>query len=144
MYFLYLHIYYKIEKKDTRNILRYPLNSCCRLYSSAVYNNQFEEYGQSEIQRKPVDDLLLQMKAMHIDKVVNFPFPTPPDIVQLKSAEKRLTILGALQQPPKKQEGNLIYIYCHLNYDFINKLKNVKIVTTSIQVYYSRERNSFP
>lgn len=77
-----------------------------RLYSSAVYNDQFEEYNESEIQRKPVDDLLLQMKAMNIDKVVNFPFPTPPDIVQLKSAEKRLTILGALQQPPKRQEGN--------------------------------------
>lgn len=73
---------------------------CYRLYSSAVYNDRFEEYSQSEIQRKPVDDLLLQMKAMNIDKVVNFPFPTPPDIMQLKSAEKRLTILGALQQPP--------------------------------------------
>ncbi|XP_011697160.1 PREDICTED: probable ATP-dependent RNA helicase kurz [Wasmannia auropunctata] len=81
---------------------------CYRLYSSAVYDNDFEEYSQSEIQRKPVDDLLLQMKTMNIDKVVNFPFPTPPDIVQLKSAEKRLTILEALQPPSKKQEE----IYC--------------------------------
>ncbi|XP_024872377.1 probable ATP-dependent RNA helicase kurz isoform X1 [Temnothorax curvispinosus] len=81
---------------------------CYRLYSSAVYDNDFEEYSQSEIQRKPVDDLLLQMKAMNIDKVVNFPFPTPPDVVQLKSAEKRLTILGALEPPSKKQEE----IYC--------------------------------
>lgn len=79
-----------------------------RLYSSAVYNDQFEEYSQSEIQRKPVDDLLLQMKAMNVDKVVNFPFPTPPDVAQLKSAEKRLTILGALEQPPKRQEGKRI------------------------------------
>ncbi|KYN01320.1 PREDICTED: probable ATP-dependent RNA helicase kurz [Cyphomyrmex costatus] len=81
---------------------------CYRLYSSAVYNNDFEEYSQSEIQRKPVDDLLLQMKAMNIDKVVNFPFPTPPDIMQLKSAENRLTILEALQPPSKKKEE----IYC--------------------------------
>ncbi|XP_012532022.1 probable ATP-dependent RNA helicase kurz [Monomorium pharaonis] len=81
---------------------------CYRLYSSAVYDNDFEEYSQSEIQRKPVDDLLLQMKAMNIDKVVNFPFPTPPDIVQLRSAEKRLTILGALEPPSKKQKD----IYC--------------------------------
>ncbi|XP_011057226.1 PREDICTED: probable ATP-dependent RNA helicase kurz [Acromyrmex echinatior] len=81
---------------------------CYRLYSSAVYDNDFEEYSQSEIQRKPVDDLLLQMKAMNIDKVVNFPFPTPPDTVQLKSAEKRLTILEALQPPSKKEEE----IYC--------------------------------
>ncbi|KAL6256172.1 hypothetical protein P5V15_012288 [Pogonomyrmex californicus] len=77
---------------------------CYRLYSSAVYNNDFEEYSLSEIQRKPVDDLLLQMKAMNINKVVNFPFPTPPDIMQLRSAEERLTILGALEEPSKKQK----------------------------------------
>lgn len=63
-----------------------------------MFNDQFEQFSQSEIQRKPVDDLLLQMKVMNIDKVVNFPFPTPPDTVQLQMAEKRLMILGALQQ----------------------------------------------
>ncbi|EFN84450.1 Probable ATP-dependent RNA helicase kurz [Harpegnathos saltator] len=78
---------------------------CYRLYSSAVYNDQFEEYSQSEIQRKPVDDLLLQMKAMNIIKVVNFPFPTPPKTLQLQSAEKRLTILGLLEQALNKQKG---------------------------------------
>ena len=76
---------------------------CYRLYSSAVFNDQFEPFSQSEIQRKPVDDLLLQMKMMNIDKVVNFPFPTPPDVVQLKTAEKRLQILGALQRPSNKE-----------------------------------------
>ena len=76
---------------------------CYRLYSSAVFNDQFEQFSQSEIQRKPVDDLLLQMKVMKIDKVVNFPFPTPPDMVQLKTAEKRLLILGALSQPSDKE-----------------------------------------
>lgn len=76
-----------------------------RLYSSAVFNDQFEEHAISEIQRRPVDDLLLQMKVMGIDKVVNFPFPTPPETVQLQSAEKRLVILGALQQPPVQPKG---------------------------------------
>lgn len=71
-----------------------------------MYNNDFEEYSQPEIQRKPVDDLLLQMKAMNIVKVVNFPFPTPPDIVQLKSGENRLTILGALEPPSYKEQGS--------------------------------------
>jgi ATP-dependent RNA helicase DHX37/DHR1 len=28
------------------------------------------------------------MKGMHIDKVVNFPFPTPPDRESLRQAEK--------------------------------------------------------
>ncbi|XP_031371307.1 probable ATP-dependent RNA helicase kurz isoform X2 [Apis dorsata] len=72
---------------------------CYRLYSSAMFNDHFEQFSQSEIQRKPVDDLILQMKIMNIDKVVNFPFPTPPDATQLKMAEKRLIILGILEQP---------------------------------------------
>ncbi|XP_003705127.3 putative ATP-dependent RNA helicase kurz [Megachile rotundata] len=79
---------------------------CYRLYSSAVFNDQFEEFSQSEIQRKPVDDLLLQMKVMNIDKVVNFPFPTPPDIIQLKTAEQRLQILGALQHSSLNEKGS--------------------------------------
>ncbi|KAF3423576.1 hypothetical protein E2986_06215 [Frieseomelitta varia] len=79
---------------------------CYRLYSSAVFNDQFEQFSQSEIQKKPVDDLLLQMKVMNIDKVVNFPFPTPPDIVQLQMAEKRLMILGALQQLRSDKESS--------------------------------------
>lgn len=36
------------------------------------------------------------MKAMNIDAVVNFPFPTPPDSRTLKKAETMLTRLGAL------------------------------------------------
>lgn len=68
-----------------------------------MFNDQFEQFSQPEIQRKPVDDLLLQMKAMNIDKVVNFPFPSPPDLVQVKSAERRLVLLGALNE--QKSEG---------------------------------------
>lgn len=36
------------------------------------------------------------MKSMHIDAVVNFPFPTPPDRATLYKAEKVLGHLGAL------------------------------------------------
>jgi ATP-dependent RNA helicase DHX37/DHR1 len=36
------------------------------------------------------------MKNMHIDAVVNFPFPTPPDRLALKQAEKVLMHLGAI------------------------------------------------
>ncbi|XP_044261323.1 probable ATP-dependent RNA helicase kurz [Tribolium madens] len=71
---------------------------CYRLYSSAVFNDTFKEFSVPEIQQKPVDDLYLQMKCMNIDKVVNFPFPTAPDLLQLKTAEHRLEILGALQK----------------------------------------------
>ncbi|KAK2584403.1 hypothetical protein KPH14_006785 [Odynerus spinipes] len=71
---------------------------CYRLYSSAVFNDQFAQFSESEIQRKPVDDLVLQMKVMNINKVINFPFPTAPDPVQLKTAEARLLTLGALER----------------------------------------------
>ena len=83
----------------------------CRLYSSAVFNDQFEQFSEPEIRRKPVDDLLLQMKVMNIDKVVNFPFPTPPGEEQLKLAEKRLCMLGALEQPNIMLKKSKIKIY---------------------------------
>jgi len=73
---------------------------CYRLYSSAVFNNDMKDFSMPEILKRPVDDLLLQMKTMNIDKVVNFPFPTCPDMTQLRSAETRLQQLGALQAPP--------------------------------------------
>lgn len=37
------------------------------------------------------------MKSMHIDVVVNFPFPTPPDRSSLVKAEAMLVHLGALK-----------------------------------------------
>ena len=39
-----------------------------RLYSSAVYSD-FAQFSKPEILSRPVDDLLLQMKSMSIDKV---------------------------------------------------------------------------
>ncbi|KAL2718178.1 putative ATP-dependent RNA helicase kurz [Vespula squamosa] len=78
---------------------------CYRLYSSAVFNDQFAQFSMSEIQRKPIDDLVLQMKVMNINKVVNFPFPTAPDPLQLRIAETRLLTLGALEQFSFYKEG---------------------------------------
>lgn len=36
------------------------------------------------------------MKSMKIDKIISFPFPTPPDKLTILEAEKRLVLLGAL------------------------------------------------
>lgn len=71
--------------------------NCYRLYSSAVYENDFADIAVPDIQKKPVDDLMLQMKCMGIDKVINFPFPSPPDLVQLETAEYKLKLLGAIE-----------------------------------------------
>ena len=79
---------------------------CYRLYSSAVFTNDFEEFSAPEISRRPVEDLVLQMKDLNIDKVVNFPFPTPPDLTALQSAERLLLNLGALEEK-KTMKGNV-------------------------------------
>ncbi|KAG8723348.1 putative ATP-dependent RNA helicase DHR1 [Ceratobasidium sp. 423] len=44
----------------------------------------------------PVEGVVLQMKSMGIDAVVNFPFPTPPEREALRRAEVTLAHLGAL------------------------------------------------
>lgn len=75
---------------------------CYRLYSSAVFSD-FEQFPPPEITRRPVEDLVLQMKALNIEKVINFPFPTPPSLEALVAAEELLIALGALQAPPKTQ-----------------------------------------
>uniref|UniRef100_A0A8W4FPX9 DEAH-box helicase 37 n=1 Tax=Sus scrofa TaxID=9823 RepID=A0A8W4FPX9_PIG len=75
---------------------------CYRLYSSAVFED-FEKFPPPEITRRPVEDLILQMKALNIEKVINFPFPTPPSIEALIAAEELLIALGALQAPPKTE-----------------------------------------
>lgn len=72
---------------------------CYRLYSSAVFSD-FSQFSEAEITRRPVDDLVLQMKDLNIQKVVNFPFPTPPSSEALVSAEQLLISLGALEEPP--------------------------------------------
>uniref|UniRef100_A0A8C9VCF6 RNA helicase n=1 Tax=Scleropages formosus TaxID=113540 RepID=A0A8C9VCF6_SCLFO len=73
---------------------------CYRLYSSAVFSD-FQEFSEAEITRRPVDDLVLQMKDLNIEKVVNFPFPTPPSMEALVAAEHLLVSLGALEEPPR-------------------------------------------
>lgn len=69
-----------------------------RLFSSALFNDEFPEWNLPEIQITPIDNVILQMKSMKIDKITNFPFPTPPDKQTILEAEKRLVLLGALDE----------------------------------------------
>lgn len=46
----------------------YVLCDMCRLYSSAVFSD-FSQFSEAEITRRPVDDLVLQMKDLNIEKV---------------------------------------------------------------------------
>jgi ATP-dependent RNA helicase DHX37/DHR1 len=69
---------------------------CYRLYSSAVYERDFPEFAEPEILRMPIEGVVLQLKAMNLQHVVNFPFPTPPDRQSLVSSEKLLKYLSAI------------------------------------------------
>jgi ATP-dependent RNA helicase DHX37/DHR1 len=66
-----------------------------RLYSSAVFERDFDEYAAPEISRTPLEGVVLQLKSMGAP-VVNFPFPTPPDRESLQKAENLLSYLGAI------------------------------------------------
>ncbi|OBZ71658.1 putative ATP-dependent RNA helicase PB1A10.06c, partial [Grifola frondosa] len=80
---------------------------CYRLYSSALYEHYFDQFSQPEILRMPIEGVVLQMKSMHIDAVVNFPFPTPPDRTSLRKAETVLIHLGALSPHSAVKVGAL-------------------------------------
>jgi len=74
---------------------------CYRLYSSAVFDNYFPQFSVPEINRMPIEGVILSMKSMYIDNVVNFPFPTPPPKTNLIKAEKILMHLGAIDRDQK-------------------------------------------
>ncbi|TYZ60870.1 hypothetical protein PybrP1_001442 [[Pythium] brassicae (nom. inval.)] len=69
---------------------------CYRLYSSAVFDTEFPQFSAPEILCQPIEDLVLQMKAMGIHNVLQFPFPTPPDRQAVKMALHSLANLGAI------------------------------------------------
>ncbi|KAG7191742.1 putative ATP-dependent RNA helicase DHR1 [Scheffersomyces spartinae] len=69
---------------------------CYRLFSSAIYEQYFPQFSKPEILRMPFESVVLSMKSMGIDNVVNFPFPTPPARESLANAERLLVNLGAV------------------------------------------------
>lgn len=71
---------------------------CYRLYSSAVYERDFQEFSDPELLRMPIEGVVLQLKAMNLQHVVNFPFPTPPDKHSLVKAERLLSYLSAIKE----------------------------------------------
>ncbi|KAJ3693718.1 hypothetical protein LUZ60_009198 [Juncus effusus] len=71
---------------------------CYRLYSGGAFGKEdvFPEFEEPEIMKLPVEGVVLLMKFMGIDKVVNFPFPTPPEKAALTEAENCLKALQVL------------------------------------------------
>lgn len=75
---------------------------CYRLFSSAVFENQFMPFAPPQILSSPIEGIMLQMKAMGIPDVRHFPYPTPPDEDDVDRALKTLMNLGALT--PEEEE----------------------------------------
>ncbi|RKP36801.1 P-loop containing nucleoside triphosphate hydrolase protein, partial [Dimargaris cristalligena] len=75
---------------------------CYRLYSSAVFHNEFVQFSEPEITQMSIEGVVLQMKGMLLENVVNFPFPTPPDARALRDAENLLIHLGALDPTSRR------------------------------------------
>ncbi|KAI0980020.1 hypothetical protein GJ496_002305 [Pomphorhynchus laevis] len=71
---------------------------CFRLYSSVVFNDQFPDHPIPEIQRIPLEEVVMQMKSMNLDiDIHKFPYPTPPPEDSLKAAERLLIMLNLIE-----------------------------------------------
>ncbi|GIY89670.1 hypothetical protein CEXT_137291 [Caerostris extrusa] len=78
-------------------------------YTSAYLIMSLKNFSVPDIQRVPVDDVVLQ-----IENCVTFPFPSPPDQDSLKAAERRISLLGALES--QKSQINSSSGLNHSNY----------------------------
>ncbi|TLD24280.1 hypothetical protein PspLS_06671 [Pyricularia sp. CBS 133598] len=71
---------------------------CWRLYSSAVYERDLDEFALPELLRTSLEGVVLQLKSMNLQHVVNFPFPTPPERDNLIKSEKLLKYISAVSE----------------------------------------------
>lgn len=78
---------------------------CYRLYSSSMYARHMSDFELPEVLSRPLEDVVLAMKAMHVNEVEKFPFPTQPDKSQIKAAIKLLADLGCIDMLDGAVEG---------------------------------------
>ncbi|RKO98428.1 hypothetical protein CXG81DRAFT_1184, partial [Caulochytrium protostelioides] len=73
---------------------------CYRLYSSAVFNNEFPPTHRPEILERPIEDVLLKMKELNIENVEKFPYIDAPSPLAFRRSLLHLEQLGALAMSP--------------------------------------------
>mmetsp|Transcript_42798 Transcript_42798/g.167228 ORF Transcript_42798/g.167228 Transcript_42798/m.167228 type:complete len:1162 (-) Transcript_42798:1347-4832(-) len=71
---------------------------CYRLYSSAVFQNEFPDTTPPEISRVPIDSLVVRLLSMGVTDVAEFPLPTRPPADALRYALEVLRTLGAVDE----------------------------------------------
>jgi ATP-dependent RNA helicase DHX37/DHR1 len=78
---------------------------CYRLYSSSMYVRHMDDFELPEVLSRPLEDVVLAMKAMHVNEIERFPFPTQPDRSQIKAAIKLLADLGCIDTSDETVEA---------------------------------------
>lgn len=110
---------------------------CYRLFSSAVFN-KMEQYAVPEILRTPIDQTILQLKALGINDLCKFPFVSSPNLAQVKAALRELCVLGALELIDKNRN-----IEDEFKQDLIQD-KNEKLIdeqnTQLLSLNFNRDR----
>lgn len=71
---------------------------CFRLYTKEEFHTEFEENTQPEIQRLNLANVVLLLKTMKINDVINFEYVDRPPTEVLLFAIEQLTALGALDK----------------------------------------------
>lgn len=69
---------------------------CYRLYSELQYD-EFDEYTPAEIKLVPLESLVLQMVALGLSDINNYPFLEKPEAKVLAASLERLRYCGALK-----------------------------------------------
>ncbi|OKL60452.1 Pre-mRNA-splicing factor ATP-dependent RNA helicase-like protein cdc28 [Talaromyces atroroseus] len=69
---------------------------CFRLYTKWAYHNELEENTTPEIQRTNLSSVILMLKALGIDQLLDFDFMDPPPAETIIRALEQLYALGAL------------------------------------------------
>eukprot|EP00536_Pseudo-nitzschia_multiseries_P011114 jgi/Psemu1/205015/e_gw1.363.8.1 len=78
---------------------------CYRLYSSSLYSRHMDHFALPEVLTRPLEDIVLAMKAMNVSNVASFPFPTPPDNSQIEAAVKLLANIGCVDISNVERDG---------------------------------------
>ena len=78
---------------------------CYRLFSSSVYSRYLDDFALPEVLSRPLEDVILAMKAMNVTNVTKFPFPTPPEESQVAAAVRLLANLGCVDVSEVEEFG---------------------------------------
>ena len=75
-----------------------------RLYSEADFERR-DEFTEPEILRTSLASVILQMAALGLGAVADFPFIDPPDLRAVRAGEQLLEEIGALSAEPETRRG---------------------------------------